>query len=331
MQFLNQYGLFLSETITLVIAILLIVAGVTAILTRGKREQQLTIKKLNAKYKNIEEALKAEILDKKTLKQTLKQEKRKKTKGKTPSIQKRRVFVLNFHGDIRASAVESLRREISAILTIASSKDEIVINLESGGGLVHSYGLAASQLQRIRDKKIHLTVCIDKIAASGGYLMACVANQILAAPFAIIGSIGVVMQLPNLNRLLKKHNVEYEMLTSGDYKRTLTVFGENTEQGRKKCQEDLENIHKAFKDYILQHRPQVNIEEVSTGEHWLANKAADLKLVDGLITSDDYLMQACQDHDVFVVNYEKKKTLSEKLSGSLGKIYQDLMETTIKA
>ena len=109
-----------------------------------------------------------------------------------------------------------------------------------------AYGLAASQMQRIRDKKLKLTVCVDKVAASGGYMMAVVADKIIAAPFAVLGSIGVLAQVPNFHRLLKKHDVDFEMLTAGKYKRTLTMFGENTDKGREKFQEDIEDTHVLF-------------------------------------------------------------------------------------
>lgn len=334
MRFLSEYGLFLLETITLVIAILVILLGFSLILNRNKQaEETLDIKKLNDKYDDIGEKLRAEILDKKALKafnQALKKEKKAKEvasdkKQVTILNEKRRTYVLQFKGDIHASAVENLREEISALLTIATPRDEVVIKVESGGGTVNGYGLCASQLQRIREKKIRLTVCIDEVAASGGYLMACVADHILAAPFAIIGSIGVVMQIPNFHRLLKKHHVDYETLTSGEYKRTLTIFGENTDKGRKKCQEELEDVHRIFKQHIAEYRTQVNVDAIGTGEHWLAKKALELELIDGLMTSDDYLMRCCQDNDVYEVSYEKKKKLMEKLSIGLSKVMNSLL------
>ncbi len=335
MKFLSEYGLFLLESMTLVIAILILLFGIFAILNRNKSTgATLNINKLNEKYEDIADEMRSEILDKKAFKAYQKEQKNKEkekekaeetnnknaNKNKDSSsniLEKRRTYALKFEGDIRATAVDSLREEISAILTVATPGDEVVVTLESGGGTVTGYGLGASQLQRIRDKKIRLTVCIDQVAASGGYLMACVADQILAAPFAIIGSIGVVMQMPNFHRLLKKHNVDYETLTSGEYKRTMTVFGENTDKGRKKCLEELEEIHTIFKQYIAEHRSQVNVDAIGTGEHWLAKKALELQLIDGLMTSDDYLMKSCENNDVFEVSYERKKDLMEKISEKL--------------
>jgi serine protease SohB len=324
MHFLNQYGLFLLEIITIVIALLLSIAGILSIISKNKpAEEKLEIVKLNEKYEDIAEELQSEILGKKAFKvfqKNIKKNRRVAEKSAMKDshlLEKRRTFVLHFLGDIHATAVENLREEISALLTIATSRDEVVVTIESGGGTVHGYGLGASQLQRIRDKNIRLTVCIDKVAASGGYLMACVADQILAAPFAIIGSIGVVMQMPNFHRLLKKNNIDYETLTSGEYKRTLTLFGEKTDKGRKKCLDELEEIHVIFKQHIATHRHHVNLNEIGTGEHWLAKRALELQLIDGLMTSDDYLMKSCEDNDVFEITYSRKKKLIEKLSESL--------------
>lgn len=221
--------------------------------------------------------------------------------------------MLNFKGDMRAAAVSNLREEITAVLSQATQDDEIVIRLESAGGMVHSYGLASSQLDRIVKKGIPLTVCVDKVAASGGYMMACVADKIIAAPFSILGSIGVVAQMPNFHRLLKKHDVDYEMLTAGEYKRTLTMFGENTEKGREKFIEDLEQTHDLFKDFVQQHRTEVDINNIATGEVWLGTKALEMKLVDDLKTSDEYLVEKMADADIYEVSYVHKKSLQEKV------------------
>jgi serine protease SohB len=221
--------------------------------------------------------------------------------------------VLDFHGDIKASACDNLREEVSALLSQAQPTDEVVVKLESGGGMVHSYGLASSQLARITQKKIPLTVCVDKVAASGGYMMACVADKIIAAPFAIIGSIGVIAQLPNFHKLLKKNDVDFEMFTAGEYKRTVTMFGENTPKGREKFVEDLEDVHVLFKEFVSEHRPQVDIATVATGEVWFGRRALGVKLVDELQTSDEYLLSQSEMADIYEVEFAHKKSLPEKL------------------
>jgi serine protease SohB len=241
------------------------------------------------------------------------QKQEEKAQEKNPT-EKKHVYVIDFVGDIRASAVENLREEITAILSIATPKDEVIVRLESPGGMVNTYGLAASQLQRIRDKHIPLTVIVDKVAASGGYLMACVAHKILAAPFAIIGSIGVVAQLPNFHRLLKKKEIDYELITAGEYKRTLTMFGENTDKAREKFQEQIQDIHDHFKQFIHKNRGIVNLPEVATGEYWLASKALELKLVDELTTSDDYLLTQSHTADIYHVQYCVKKSVGSRLA-----------------
>ena len=196
---------------------------------------------------------------------------------------------------------------------VATENDEVFVRLESGGGVVHGYGLAASQLMRLREKNIPLTVSVDKVAASGGYMMACVGNRIIAAPFSIIGSIGVIAQIPNFHRVLKKHDVDFEQFTAGEFKRTVTMFGENTDEAKAKFREEIEDIHVLFKDFIVQHRPDVDIVKVSTGESWPGTRALERNLVDELKTSDDYLLENSQHADIYEISYVSKKSLIEKI------------------
>lgn len=314
----TNYFIFLCETFTIVIALLLVVLGLVAIFSKDKKTPgTLTITKLNDQLQHITEQLQTVILDKKTRKQMKKQEKKAEKNKAKNTEQKKRIFILNFTGDLHASQVTALREEITAVLQVANEQDEVMINLESPGGVVQSYGLAASQLARIKAQNIRLTVCIDRIAASGGYLMACVADEIIAAPFAIVGSIGVVAQLPNFHRLLKKHNIDFEQITAGKYKRTLTLFGENTDQSREKMKEDLEEIHQAFKNHINTYRQGLNFDQVATGEFWLASDAQGLHLVDRLQTSDDYLMYAAKHFDLFEIRYVAKKSMLQKIQGGV--------------
>jgi len=233
--------------------------------------------------------------------------------GEGAAARRPRLFILAFAGDIRASAVDNLREEISTVLPLLHSGDEVLVRLESAGGQVHTYGLAASQLQRITDAGARLTVAVDAVAASGGYLMACVAPRIVAAPFAILGSIGVLAQIPNFHRVLKKNDIDYELLTAGEYKRTLTMFGENTDKGRAKFQEDLEDIHRLFKTFVSEHRPQLDVDRVATGEIWFGSRALDLGLIDEIGTSDSLIQARLADWDVLQVSYRRKKSWQEKL------------------
>ncbi len=333
MEFLTNYGLFLAKALTLVVAILVVIGVAISMGVRQKRSEkgQIEITKLNDKFDDYRDAMRCMLLDEDELKAEEKAEKKrlkqeqadkkkkaklKDAKGEVPADADpapKRVFVLNFVGDIKASACESLREEITAVLTMARASDEVVVKVESGGGMVHSYGLASSQLTRITNKSIPLTVCVDKVAASGGYMMACVANKIVAAPFAILGSIGVLAQLPNFHRLLKKNDIDFEMFTAGEYKRTVTMFGENTEKGRAKFVEELEDTHILFKDFVSEHRPKVDIGQVATGEVWFGKRALDVKLIDELQTSDEYLSTQAANADIFEVTFSHKKTLPEKL------------------
>ena len=234
--------------------------------------------------------------------------------GRARKKNNQKIYVIDFKGDIQASAVEHLREEITLILATAKAgRDRVVIRLESPGGMVHGYGLAAAQLVRLREAGFHLTICIDKVAASGGYMMACIANDIIAAPFAVVGSIGVVAQVPNFNRLLKEHHVDFELYTAGEYKRTVTMFGENTPEGKAKFEQELQQTHALFKHFVEKYRPQLNVDKVATGEHWYGQDALDLNLVDQLKTSDEYLLSALARHDVYVISTRRKPTLGEKL------------------
>ncbi len=314
---LIQLMLFSAKAIIIVVFILLLLAGILGLLGKGKEKLhgRITIKNLNKKYKKIKTILLQEILPKKAFKTYVKESKAAE-KEKITSLEnnpQKNIFVIHFHGDIKASAVTALREEVTATLEVAKSSDEVIVCLESTGGMVHAYGLAAAQLSRIRQKQIPLTVIVDKVAASGGYLMACVANKILAAPFAIIGSIGVIAQLPNFNRLLKEKHIDFEQITAGNYKRTLTVFGENTKEGRDKLRHEIEEIHQLFKNLIHEHRPQLDILKVSTGEIWLGTQALELQLVDALTTSDDYLLSLYNHANLFEVSYHIKKSLGEKI------------------
>lgn len=332
-EFFLSYGLFFAKLLTFFILFLIGLMLVTSMGSRGRRERgTITVTHVNEELDQSRDMLQSMVLDPADFKQSEKIRKKKlkqeakankaaakvaaKNRGDGTTIvdekKRRRVFVLNFKGDIRASQVHELRREITAVLSMADVYDEVTVKIESGGGTVHGYGLAAAQLQRIRDKNIALTVCVDKVAASGGYLMACVANKIVAAPFAIIGSIGVMAQIPNVHRLLKKYDIDVELLTAGEYKRTLTVMGENTEKGRQKFLADIQVIHDQFKNFISRFRPQTNIAQVATGEVWSGEAAVQMQLVDEICTSDEYIVKSCEAADVYSVKYEEKKSLQQK-------------------
>lgn len=311
MNFFAEYGLFALKAMTIVIGFLAILITMFSL---GRRSKAIThIDSLNDMYAAKKKHLQKSLPKNKTNKpKKVTQSKKKKGKDDLPSR-----FVLSFEGDITASQVDQLRDEISMVLSLATPRDEVIVRIQSPGGEVSGYGLAASQLKRLRDKKIPLTICIDKVAASGGYLMACVANKIIAAPFAIIGSIGVVAQLPNFHRLLKKNNIDIELLTAGKYKRTLTMLGENTKEGREKFKEDLEAIQSIFRDHVFAYRNQLDIERVSTGEHWLAKDAIDLGLVDELKTSDDYLYDDIDKFNTLMLSTPVKKSLATQLKNPL--------------
>ncbi|MAF17497.1 MAG: protease SohB [Marinomonas sp.] len=316
MEFLADYAGFLIRLLSIALIILLILSVVASGKSKQRKGGNLTISKLNEGYQAMKSELSKQLFDKKTLKQqqkALKKQKKEEQKQKVDQEEKKRIYVIDFDGDMKASAVQSMREEITAILSVATAKDEVVVRLESPGGVVHGYGLAASQLQRIKDKGVPLTVTVDKVAASGGYMMACVADKIVAAPFAILGSIGVVAQVPNIHRLLERNTIDVELHTAGKYKRTLTMLGENTDEGREKFKQDLEDTHELFKRFVSTNRPVLDIETIATGETWYGSEAIENKLADSVMTSDAYLEQFYADYDVLQVSYRETKGLTERI------------------
>ena len=325
-EILVGYGIFILEILT----ILLVIAGITVVIIALKEkkagshgELELTdlaeefednSKKLRDFQLTEDELKEQEKAEKKAEKAKAKEEKARRKKGENlKKDAKPTLYVLDFKGDIQASATGALREEISTILSVAKpEQDEVLLRLESPGGVVHGYGLAASQLARLKQKGIKLTVAVDKVAASGGYMMACVADKIVSAPFAIIGSVGVVAQVPNIHRLLKKHDVDVDVMTAGEFKRTVTMLGENTEKGKQKFQQELEETHELFKQFVSQNRPHLDINQIATGEHWFGTQALALNLVDEIATSDDVILQAMQDKAVIGVHYKQKKSLLQK-------------------
>ena len=344
MEFVYEYGLFLAKALTLVGTVLILVSVAVAIGARQRADQaegHIEIRNLNERYRHFGDAIRDTVEEHHTVKEQKKAE-RKAEKAKAKAAKKRqqadgqtaerrkRMYVLTFEGDLKASATDSLREEISVVLQRIGTGDEVLVKVESPGGLVHGYGLAASQLQRIRAANVPLTIAVDKVAASGGYMMACVADRIIAAPFAVLGSIGVLAQLPNFHRLLKKNDIDFEVHTAGEYKRTLTLFGENTAKGREKFLEDLEMTHGLFKGFVSANRPALDMDRVSTGEVWYGQNALKEGLVDELQTSDAFVQARLPDWDVFEVRYVHRKNWQEKLGlaaeGALERMFARLWQ-----
>ena len=328
MSYLYEYLIFLAEAITIVVAIIVVISSIVSL---GMRQQDphekghLEVTKLNDRLRNMRHAMEGSVLPEDTVKKRHKQEAKSQEqaqKAQAAQIKAEhdapaRAYVLRFEGDIKASHVDYLRLEVSALLTMANPADEVVVCLESPGGMVHGYGLAASQLTRIRNKGIPLTSVVDRVAASGGYMMAAVAQKVVAAPFALVGSIGVLAQVPNVHRWLKKNDVDVEIITAGKYKRTLTTLGENTEEGRQKFIEEMEDVHNLFQEFVAENRPGLELEKVATGEAWYGKRALDLNLVDELATSDEYLMNLCEERDVYELKWVIQQKPMDKLFGKV--------------
>lgn len=327
MELLSEYGLFLAKIVTVVVAIGVIAMIVVNATQRKRQRGELRVTNLSEQYKEMKEELAMSLLDgaqqklwhkaqKKKHKLEAKAAKAKAKLGESDARGKPRVWVLDFKGSMDAHEVGALREEVTAVLAVVKPQDQVVVRLESPGGVVHGYGLAASQLQRLRDKQVPLTVTVDKVAASGGYMMACVADKIVSAPFAIVGSIGVVAQIPNFNRFLKGKEIDIELHTAGQYKRTLTLLGENTEEGRQKFREDLNETHHLFKEFVQRMRPSLDIEMVATGEHWYGQQALEKGLVDEVNTSDDVILDLMDGREVLSVRFMQRKKLIDRFTGS---------------
>ena len=319
-EFAAEYGLFLAEIVTLSGLVLVVVLLVIANARRGGDREGLTIKHLNEQMERTAKHLKRVLLPKDDFKREAKaaaKVTKERRRAKPKDARRKRLFVVDFKGDLRASATASLREEVSAILSVAQEGDEVLLRLENAGGTVHEHGLAASQLLRLKARRVRLVVAVDKVAASGGYLMACVADRIMAAPFAIVGSIGVIAQLPNFHRFLEEKGVDFELITAGQFKRTLTLFGENTDEGRQKLKQELEDVHGLFKAQVAAARPQVDLARVGSGEHWYGTQALELKLVDELRTSDDYLLEAAAERDLYHLAFKRRRRFAERLLGGV--------------
>lgn len=327
MELLSEYGLFLAKIVTVVLAIAAIALIIVNAAQRKRQRGELRVTNLSEQYREMKDELVMSLMDthqqklwhkaqKKKHKQEAKEAKARAKQAEESATEKPRVWVLDFKGSMDAHEVSALREEVTAVLAVVKPQDQVVLRLESPGGVVHGYGLAASQLQRLRDKNIPLTITVDKVAASGGYMMACVADKIVSAPFAIIGSIGVVAQIPNFNRFLKGKDIDIELHTAGQYKRTLTLLGENTEEGRQKFREDLNETHHLFKDFVQRMRPTLDIEQVATGEHWYGQQALEKGLVDEVNTSDEVILSLMDGREVMNVRYMQRKKLMDRFTGS---------------
>lgn len=327
MEHFIEFAIFSGKAFVIIIGIIAILITIAGLALKNKPEKEsLEIKNINKKFKRYALKLNEGILNKKELKKHLKSLKSEDKKTSKEAPANNNVYVLEFIGDKKASAVDTFAQEISAVLCVAKPEDEIMVKIESPGGFVHTYGLAAAQLERIKKQGCKLTVCVDKVAASGGYLMACTADQILAAPFAIVGSIGVIAQIPNFNKILKKNDVEFKEITAGEYKRSVSLFGELSEKGIKKFTEDIENTHSLFKNFVGKYRTKMDIAKVATGEIWYGIDAINNGLVDLVSTSDEYLFSKKDSSQIYTVKIVTKKSFADKFSGSAAKIFNSITQ-----
>lgn len=320
MELWQQVVLFLIQAVIIFLVIAGVIVLIAANANRGQSRKTLQVERWDQKSKELARWVRSPLMSAKDRKTEAKDEK-KRAKEQDKTGENSACYVIDFKGDVKASAVDCLREEVTAVLGAAKPGEEVLVKVDSPGGMVHTYGLAASQLQRLRQGGLKLTVSVDKVAASGGYMMACTAERIIAAPFAIVGSIGVVAQVPNVHKLLKKHDVSYREYTAGEFKRTVSVFGEITEKGEQKFVEQLEETHLLFKDFVSKARPSLDVLRVATGEYWYGSRAMELGLVDAIQTSDDWLLERAKKGPVLCIKYQKKQAFNERLTGILGRAF----------
>jgi serine protease SohB len=321
MPFWFDIAAFLIKAIILVAAI----GGLAVLIARlafsgedKESEPAIKVRSLNERYDSMRDTLNAALLDRKARKALMKARKKERKAAKSDDG-RRRVYVLAFKGDMRATAVRRLGREIDAVLMVArAGTDEVALRLDSPGGTVTGYGLAAAEILRLRERKVKVTALVDQVAASGGYMMAAAADRIVAAPFAVVGSIGVVAPIPNLHRLLKKNEIDFEEMTAGEYKRSVSMLGEITPAGREHFREKLDDTHQAFKAHVARLRPNADIARVANGDTWLASDALPLGLVDEIMTGDDWLFRARESARLVEITTEARKSLLQHLLGGMG-------------
>jgi serine protease SohB len=218
-------------------------------------------------------------------------------------VNKKRCFVIDFNGDIMATQSKALNFEITSVICSAQEGDEVLIRLQSPGGAAHAYGYAASQIERLK---------------KAGILMACVADEIIAAPFAIIGSVGVVSEFPNFFSFMRNLGIDYKQYTAGKYKRTVSPLGEITDEGEEKFKEDLVEMYDLFRDHVSSHRENLDMDVIATGEHWQGIKALELGLVDKIETAEEYILDRLTSFEFAKITYVgDRKTLAEKIGASL--------------
>lgn len=349
MEFLANWGLFAVKLVTVLVFVFLLVSLLISLAMQAKAHNEDDKDKIKFKFTNLfnfykdnvdkldaaidefdesksDKEKKAYLKQKakalKTAPEKLREEKAERIKKAEEQGEfcPEHLYVIDFDGDARASQVDELTSKVNLILAKATDKDEVIIKLTSPGGVVNGYGLCARQLERIRNKGINLVACVDTVAASGGYMMACVASKIVAAPFSYVGSIGVVAQIPNFNKVLKNHDVEYEQVTAGKYKRTLTMFGENTPEARDKFKQEITLIHNRFKAIVAKYRTKLDIENIATGEYWLAEDAKELNLVDQISTFDEYLQNRLDFTKVCAIKISIDKDEKKSLKDILKKL-----------
>lgn len=308
------WGKYILNLLPQLAVIFIFFYGLWSLLSRkgkAQNEQKIALKSYEKRYYEALTPQVREFVEKKDLTALKKAQKAaQKEKGSC-------LYVIDFDGDMQASNTVQLAETTSCLLPLLRSTDKVLVRVKSSGGLVPHYGYAASQLSRLRSKA-SLTVAIDHIAASGGYLMACVAHEIIAAPFAIVGSIGVVGLVPNVHPLLKNHGIDVHEHTAGEYKRSLSPWAAVTPEKVQRYEHELSMTHELFQEFVQQYRPNLEPEVLQTGEYrYAARSVGDTGLVDKVQSSDDFIAEHLPKYHVIFVTCREEKSVWQRLSGAL--------------
>ncbi|MDP3296608.1 MAG: signal peptide peptidase SppA [Thermodesulfovibrionia bacterium] len=203
-----------------------------------------------------------------------------------------------------------------------SSIKAVVIRIDSPGGAVAPAQEIYKEIVKLKKEK-KVVASMGSVAASGGYYIACPADKIVANPGTLTGSIGVIMEIPNIEGLMKKIGVETKVIKSGKHKDIASMFKSMTEEERKILQSVLDDVHDQFIRAVSEGRNMKyeNIKELADGRIFTGKKAKELGLVDTLGNLDDAVNLAGKLSGIKgeprVVSKKEKLSIWNIISGNL--------------
>jgi protease-4 len=211
----------------------------------------------------------------------------------------------------------------------------ILLRIDSPGGTVAASQEIALAVKRASEKK-PVVVSVGDICASGGYMVASQADEIIASPGSSVGSIGVIMEVANVEELLNKVGISFTTLTTGAYKDAGSPYRSLTETETAMLNEQLTVIYDQFITDVAEGRdlPETKVRELATGWVWLGSEALDLGLVDSLGNYNDAVKRTAElggiKGEPNIVSYEYVDPLSGLWSTLLGAKAEQLDAETLR-